>query len=179
VNPCDSTTVSSVCELIDQPALVKIVTIFRKTSDIFFFFQQRKPHSLIGRYQSIPSEASSKPPLPPQPPPSSLHLATVYYGSNEPTEQPVNKQALVQQFYTQLEKMKATFNTEPASSQITTKTLTFDDNQQVQQISTTKELHEKIPVRRISSATVPLRTKKSLPRSTTTTTTTTTTLPKV
>lgn len=62
--------------------------------------------------------------------------------------------------------MKTTFNLEQSdpSHQITTNTLTFDDGQ-VKQTSATNELKEKIPIRRISSATVTSTPKRaSLPK---------------
>ncbi|CAF4787279.1 unnamed protein product [Rotaria sp. Silwood1] len=122
----DNTTISSVCELVDQTKL------------------QQKPHSLIGRYQlsNVDTSSKSNP---------SVHLATVYYDENQPTEI-TNKQILIQQFYTQLEKMKATFDTEQ-SHQITTNTFTFD-NGQVRQTSAMNQLKEKTIVTHVSSANI-------------------------
>jgi hypothetical protein len=90
-------------------------------------------------------------------PTPAVHIATVYYGEPEPPDA-TNKQALIQQFYTQLEKMKATFNTEQPH-QLTTNTLTFD-NGQVRQTSATNQLKEKTIITRESSATVQPTTKK-------------------
>ncbi|CAF3899287.1 unnamed protein product, partial [Rotaria sp. Silwood1] len=105
---------------------------------------QQKPHSLIGRYQlsNVDTSSKSNP---------SVHLATVYYDENQPTEI-TNKQILIQQFYTQLEKMKATFDTEQ-SHQITTNTFTFD-NGQVRQTSAMNQLKEKTIVTHVSSANI-------------------------
>ncbi|CAF0928755.1 unnamed protein product [Adineta ricciae] len=132
---CNNTTVSSVCELLDQAKL------------------QQKPHSLIGRYQlpQVDNTAKSSP---------AVHVATVYYGESQPSE-PANKQHLIQQFYSQLENFKTTFNTESSEPlrQLTTNTLTFD-NGQVRQTSATKHLKEKPPVARVSSATVRQADKK-------------------
>ena len=70
---------------------------------------------------------------------------------------------LIQQFYSQLEKMKATFNTNPTESspQITTNTLTFD-NGQVIQSSATNQLKEKTTTttQRISSASTSQNNRK-------------------
>lgn len=107
---------------------------------------------------------SSKPvPLPPPPAPPSVHIATVHYGETPPVEAP-NKQVLIQQFYEQLEKMKATFNTNPieSSPQITMNTLTFD-NGQVIQSSTTNQLKGKVvtpTTRHIPSTTASQNNKK-------------------
>ncbi|CAF2646325.1 unnamed protein product [Rotaria sp. Silwood2] len=125
-NLCDNTTLSSVCELVDQTKL------------------HQKPHSLIGRYQlsNVDTSSKSNP---------TVHLATVHYDEIQPPEL-TNKQILIQQFYAQLEKMKATFDTEQ-SHQITTNTFTFD-NGQVRQTSAMNQLKEKTTVTRVSSATV-------------------------
>ena len=88
---------------------------------------------------------------------SSLHLATVHYDEIQPVET-TNKQILIQQFYTQLEKMKATFGTEQCH-RITTNTLTFD-NGQVNQASATSQLKEKTTLRRASSAAMQQDNKK-------------------
>ncbi|CAF1369907.1 unnamed protein product [Rotaria sordida] len=125
-NLCDNTTISSVCELVDQTKL------------------QQKPHSLIGRYQLSNVDISSKSN-------PSVHLATVHYDDNQPLDI-TNKHILIQQFYTQLEKMKATFDIEQ-SHQMTTNTFTFD-NGQVSQTSATNQLKEKSTVTRVSSATI-------------------------
>ena len=100
---------------------------------------------MIGRYQ----------------PPPSVHIATVHYGESQPPEL-ASKQVLIQQFYDQLEKMKATFNveqTEP-SPQLATNTLTFDNDGQVKQSTATNQLKEKTISKRIASATPPPNTKK-------------------
>ena len=58
--------------------------------------------------------------------------------------------------------MKATFNvdqTEP-SPQLTTNTLTFDNDGQVKQCVATKQLKEKTIAKRTSSASVPANIKK-------------------
>jgi hypothetical protein len=57
--------------------------------------------------------------------------------------------------------MKATFNPEQSEAprQITTNTLTFD-NGQVKQILTTNQLKEKTTVPRVTSATIKLNEKK-------------------
>ena len=119
----------------------------------YVFFQQQKPHSLIGRYQlpHVDSTTKSSP---------AVHVATVHYGESQPSE-PANKQHLIQQFYSQLENFKATFNTESSEPlrQLTTNTLTFD-NGQVRQTSATKHLKQKPPVARVSSATVKQADKK-------------------
>ncbi|UJR31941.1 hypothetical protein I4U23_019414 [Adineta vaga] len=136
---CNDTTVSSVCELLDQATL------------------KQKPHSLIGRYQLPSTETPTTSTTKPIP---AVHIATVHYGEMQPTET-ANKQVLVQQFYNQLEKFKATFNTETSEPlhQLTTNTLTFD-NGLVRQTFATNHLKEKPPIARISSATVKQIDKK-------------------
>ncbi|CAF3928925.1 unnamed protein product [Adineta steineri] len=138
----DDTTISSVCELIDQTKL------------------KQKPHSLIGRYQLPNADTSSPPPRPTTP---SIRIATVHYGDTPSTE-PANKQVLIQQFYNQLEKMKATFNTKPPETprQLTTNTLTFD-NGQVKQTSAIKQIQEKTTIPRVPSATMKPIDKKPPP----------------
>jgi hypothetical protein len=73
---------------------------------------------------------------------SPAHVATVHYADEQTTSETRNKkQALIQQFYTQLEQMKATFNNE-SMRQLTTNTLVFD-NGQVQQRSAVQAIKEK------------------------------------
>ena len=82
---------------------------------------------------------------PPVPPAPIAHIATVQY-TDPPLPDPNSKQLLIQQFYAQLEQMKAVFSAE-LNPKLTTNTLTFDDGQ-VQQTSTSEGLKEKpIPVR--------------------------------
>jgi hypothetical protein len=103
----------------------------------------------------LPNQDTSSKPAP------SVHIASVHYGETQPPEA-ANKQILIQQFYTQLEKMKVTFNIEPTeqSHQITTNTLTFN-NGQVKQTTATNHIKEKSPITRVPSATAPKTNKKS------------------
>lgn len=133
---CNTTTVSSACALLDQAKLVNTENTLFRTSNSFQN-QQQKPHSLIGRFPSAPPERTTKP----NPP---VHIATVHYGE-EPTPETTSKQVLIQQFYAQLEKMKAAFATAEPAHQMTTNTLTFDDGQ-VRQISASNQLKEKASV---------------------------------
>ncbi len=108
----------------------------------------------------MPNTDTSSKPTP------SVHIASVHYDETQPPEA-ANKQILIQQFYTQLEKMKVTFNTEQTeqSPQITTNTLTFD-NGQIKQKTATNHIKEKSPTTRVPSATVPKNNKKppSIPK---------------
>ena len=78
-----------------------------------------------------------------------VHIATVQY-SDPPLPDSTNKQMLIQQFYAQLEQMKAVFSAE-LNPKLTTNTFTFDKGE-VQQICTSEGLKEKpIPVRQTSA----------------------------
>jgi flagellar biosynthesis/type III secretory pathway ATPase len=65
-------------------------------------------------------------------------------GNTVSQAEPEDKQALIRKFYTQLERMKTTFNThhEPAVH-LTTNTFTFDDGQ-VQQTAASNQLKGKV-----------------------------------
>ena len=81
-----------------------------------------------------------------------------------PRTEPDEKQALIRKFYTQLERMKTTFNPPHESTvQLTTNTFTFDDGQ-VQQTAASNQLKGKVPQTRTSpAARQPNERKATLP----------------
>ncbi|CAF4316930.1 unnamed protein product [Rotaria socialis] len=145
-NVCDNTTLSSVCELVDQAKL------------------PQKPHSLIGRYQ-LPNANRSSTPTPP------VHVAHVNYDEIQTCEV-TDKQILIKQFYAQLEKMKTTFGTEQTHP-VTTKNVLTLNSDEVTQTSTTIQLKDSATETCVLSATAqPENKKPPVPKKQTTTKTT-------
>ena len=74
----------------------------------------------------------------------SVPEAPVRTGNVVLPSEPDDKQALIRQFYSQLERMKTTFNTHPEPTvQLTTNTFTFDGGQ-VQQTAASNQLKGKV-----------------------------------
>lgn len=91
------------------------------------------------------------------PNPPSIQPSTVNYDEIERTET-TDKQILIQQFYTQLEKMKAAFETE-TTSQTTKNTLVSDSNQQTQ-ISATIQFKDSATEISLSNTNIEQNNKK-------------------